>query len=110
MGPITLDDRSNWDELPVHVYAQLNDDTSKENAGLYPMQNNFKVNNSQVLQNISPSHEYENPMARNSSVENFWMLVNMGDIPHPENNVLSETLWHSMGNNQGKNSSVVYDT
>ena len=30
---------------------------------------------------------------RNSSVENFWMLVNMGDIPCPDKGVLSETLW-----------------
>lgn len=32
-------------------------------------------------------------MPRNSSVENFWLLVDMGDLPQPETNVLSETLF-----------------
>lgn len=34
---------------------------------------------------------------RNSSVENFWMLVSMGDIPYPDKDVLSETLWRGDG-------------
>ena len=34
-----------------------------------------------------------NQLRQNSSVENFWMLVNMGDLPQPDNDVLSETLW-----------------
>ena len=34
-------------------------------------------------------------MPRNSSVENFWMLVDMGDLPRPDNSVLSETLWQA---------------
>ena len=32
---------------------------------------------------------------RNSSVENFWMLVDMGDLPRPDQGVLSETLWQA---------------
>ena len=32
-------------------------------------------------------------MRRNSSIDNFWMLVAHGDLPCPDEGVLSETLW-----------------
>eukprot|EP01031_Cornospumella_fuschlensis_P034954 gene34954-42330_t len=32
-------------------------------------------------------------MPRNSSVENFWMLVDMGEIPRPDHDVLSESIF-----------------
>ncbi len=35
----------------------------------------------------------EQAIIKNSSVENFWMLVNYGDLPRPDTDVLSETLW-----------------
>mmetsp|Transcript_15200 Transcript_15200/g.14597 ORF Transcript_15200/g.14597 Transcript_15200/m.14597 type:complete len:875 (+) Transcript_15200:164-2788(+) len=41
------------------------------------------------------AQKYHLQVPRNSSVENFWMLVDIGDLPQPDNNVLSETLWNS---------------
>ena len=43
---------------------------------------------------------------KNSSVDNFWMLVNSGDIPHPSTSVLSESIMNtqppqSNGNSNG---------
>jgi len=35
----------------------------------------------------------EPTIQRNSSVENFWMLVGMGDLPLPDKNVLSDLVW-----------------
>eukprot|EP01035_Chromulina_nebulosa_P017531 gene17531-23093_t len=39
------------------------------------------------------------PIPHNSSVENFWMLVQMGDLPRPESGTLTETIWN--GGKQG---------
>jgi hypothetical protein len=35
----------------------------------------------------------QSSMHRNSSIENFWMLVRMGDLPRPEQSVLSEVVF-----------------
>ena len=46
--------------------------------------------NSKTLEPTSGSGK---KMPRNTSVDNFWMLVDMGDLPQPENDVLQETLF-----------------
>jgi hypothetical protein len=42
-------------------------------------------------------------MAKNSSVDNFWILVNSGDIPQPSTSVLSESIMtaHQNGHSNG---------
>lgn len=42
---------------------------------------------------VASSPDLQLGMARNSSIENFWMLVNMGDLPRPDQSVLSEVVF-----------------
>jgi len=45
--------------------------------------------------NVEPSR-LNGSLPKNGSVEDFWMLVNMGDLPQPEQNVLSQMVWSPM--------------
>jgi hypothetical protein len=56
-------------------------------------------NKSTDVQPLSAAKAFATPtdnqssMNRNSSVENFWMLVRMGDLPRPDQTVLSEVVF-----------------
>mmetsp|Transcript_92821 Transcript_92821/g.262136 ORF Transcript_92821/g.262136 Transcript_92821/m.262136 type:complete len:410 (+) Transcript_92821:17-1246(+) len=44
-------------------------------------------------QKQSGAKQNEANMPKNASVDDFWMLVNMGDLPQPEQDVLSHNMW-----------------
>eukprot|EP01038_Epipyxis_sp_PR26KG_P005265 gene5265-7316_t len=53
--------------------------------------NNYTAPQEEINTNIPSKKSLGIP--QNSSVDNFWMLVDMGDLPRPDSDVLSETLW-----------------
>lgn len=60
----------------------------------------------EVIKSRDQDDDDNSNLPKNSSVENFWMLVGTGDLPKPEINVLSETLWNlqpANSTNSGKN-------
>lgn len=85
----TILSRANSD-VPMLPQMLLNDPT-KASARSVPTSTSTTG-----LGSVSPSkrlNSNDQTIVKNSSVENFWMLVNYGDLPRPDTDVLSETLW-----------------
>eukprot|EP01039_Chlorochromonas_danica_P010098 gene10098-11178_t len=79
---------------PMYHQSGVNSDSrSNKSAVSAP-----PISNAQILKTEAANGSGNNgssSMPRNSSVDNFWMLVDMGDLPRPDNDVLSETLWQA---------------
>ena len=63
--------------------------------GSFGSSSGFKRLKTESTEQLEKSNGEPTVMPKNSSVDNFWILVNSGDIPHPSNGVLSEPILHN---------------
>ena len=85
-----------YSDVPMLPQMLLNDPTKASARGV------STSTSTTGLESVSPSKRHnssDQTIVKNSSVENFWMLVNYGDLPRPDTDVLSETLWQRNGGN-----------
>jgi len=105
-----------------------NGNTSNSNGNGNISNNNIMNNNNSNIQTIDNNHIYEKTnsenlslkdpveetaVKRNLSIENFWMLVQLGDLPSPDEVVLVKGLWDedaaaNNNNNNNNNNTTVY--
>jgi len=62
------------------------------NNGSFGSSSGFKRMKTESTEQLEKSNGELTVMPKNSSVDNFWILVNSGDIPHPSKGVLSESI------------------
>ena len=63
--------------------------------GSFGSSSGFKRLKTESNEQLEKSNGEPTVMPKNSSIDNFWILVNSGDIPHPSNGVLSEPILHN---------------